>query len=271
MTNPTLDFTAIKGAQQEMWASGDFAAIGVPLQIVGETLCEAVDIRAGSKVLDIACGNGNASLAAARRFCSVIGLDYVPALLESGRERARAERADVTFIEGDAEALPLTDASVDVVLSTFGVMFAPNQEQAASEMLRVCRPGGRIGLANWTPEGFIGEMFRCVARFKPPPAGLASPLRWGTEDGLRELLGDGIRDLQVERRQFTMRYTSAETWLEFFRPRFGPFVTAFGSLDQAGQEALAAELIELARRGNRAGPETLIVPGEYLEVVATRA
>jgi len=271
MTTSAPDYDAIRDRQQRIGSTGDYAAIGTPLQIVAETLCEAVDLRAGSRVLDVACGSGNAAIAAARRFCDVTGIDYVPALLERGRERAAAEHLDVTFVEGDAGNLPFGDASFDVVLSTFGVMFAPDQDRAASELLRVCRPGGTIGLANWTPDGFWGEIFRCVARFVPPPPGLKPPPRWGTDEGMRDLLGDGVSGLRLERRTFMMRYTSAEAWLDYFRGTFGPFVTALHVLDADGRDALTAELLDIARRFNRGGEETLIVPAGYLEVVATRA
>jgi SAM-dependent methyltransferase len=267
----TPDLVAVKNRQQRMWSSGDFAQIGATLTIVGETICEATDVRAGQKVLDVAAGAGNAALAAARRFCDVTAVDYVPALLERGRERAAGERLAVKFVEGDAEALPCSDSKYDVVLSTFGVMFAPDQERAAKELLRVCRPGGTIGLANWTPEGWIGEVFRTNARHVPPPAGVASPLQWGVEARLRDLLGHGISDLQVTRREFVFRYHSPEHWLEFWRAYYGPTVAAFGALDDACQAALARDLLDVARAHNRTSDGTMAVPAEYLEVVATRA
>jgi SAM-dependent methyltransferase len=267
----TPDLVAVKARQQRMWSSGDFAQVGATLTIVGETICEATDLRAGQKVLDVAAGAGNAALAAARRFADVTAVDYVPALLERGRERAAGERLAVKFVEGDAEALPCADAAYDVVLSTYGVMFAPNQEQAAQELLRVCRPGGTIGLANWTPEGWIGEVFRATGKHVPPPAGVASPLQWGVESRLRQLFGSGISSLQVTRRQFVFRYRSPEHWLEFFRTYYGPTYMAFAALDAAGQAALASDLLDVAITHNRAGDGTLVVPAEYLEVVATRA
>lgn len=271
MSQSPLDFSAIKQRQQRTWASGDFAAVGTRLVIVGETLCEAVDLRAGSGVLDIACGSGPAALAAARRFCDVTGVDYVPALLERGRERAAAERLEVDFQEGDAEALPYPDASFDVVLSTFGVMFAPDQPRAAAEVLRVCRPGGTIGLANWTPEGMNGQMFAINARYLPPPPGMPSPARWGTEDGVRALLGEGASEIRFARRPFIFRFRSPDHWLEFFRANFGPVHTAFGALDPDGQAAYAQDLLALLDRFNEADDGTLVAPAEYLEVVATRA
>jgi SAM-dependent methyltransferase len=265
------DLAAVKGRQQRMWSAGDFAAIGATLSIVGETLCEAVDLRAGQRVLDVAAGAGNAALAAARRFADVTAADYVPALLERGRERAAGERLPVDFVEGDAENLPFPDASFDVVLSTFGAMFAPDQERAARELLRVCRPGGTIGMANWTTEGWLGDVFRANGRYVPPPAGVASPLLWGNEARLRDLFGDGVADLRATRRHFVFRYRSPEHWLEFWRAYYGPTIAAFGNLDAAGQAALAGDLLEVVARHNRATDGTMVVPGEYLEVVATRA
>jgi len=270
VSEPSPDFTAIKLRQQRTWASGDFAAVGGRLVIVGETLCEAVDLRAGSRVLDVACGSGTAALAAARRACDVTGIDYVPALLERGRERAAAERLTVDFLEGDAEALPFADASFDVVLSTFGVMFAPDQGQAAAELLRVCRPGGTIGLANWTPEGMNGKMFALNARYLPPPPGMSPPGRWGTEDGIRDLLGHGVDDLRFERPKFVFRDRSPRHWLEFFRTNFGPVKGVFDTIDAAGQEAYAADLLALMDQHNQADDGTLVAGAEYLEVVATR-
>lgn len=264
----TPDYTAIKARQQATWASGDYAVVGTTLQLVGERLCEAVDLRAGERVLDVAAGNGNATLAAARHFAEVTSTDYVEALLERGRERAVAERLAVTFREADAEALPFDDGSFDVVLSTFGVMFAPNQAQAAAEMARVVRPGGRIGLANWTPEGFIGQLFRTIGRHVPPPAGVSSPALWGTEARLAELFpGCGVR---VTRQTFHFRYRSADHWLEVFRTYYGPTHRAFAALDAAGQTALEADLRELLGRMNRGGAETLIIPSEYLEIVVAK-
>lgn len=264
------DLAAVKGRQQKMWSSGDFAQIGATITIVGETICEAADVRAGQQVLDVAAGAGNAALAAARRFCEVTATDYVPALLERGRERAAGERLQVNFMEGDAEALPLPDASFDTVLSTFGVMFAPNQEQTAQELLRVCRPGGTIALANWTPEGWIGEVFRTNGKHVPPPAGVKSPLLWGTEARLHELFGDQITMMRATRRDYVFRYRSPEHWLEFWREYYGPTVAAFGALDAAGQDALAHDLLEVVASFNRAEDGTMVVPAEYLEVVVTR-
>jgi SAM-dependent methyltransferase len=269
-TQPQADLTAVKSRQHATWSSGDYAVIGTTLSITGELLCEAVDLRPGQRVLDVAAGNGNATLAAARRWADVTSTDYVPALLERGRARAAAERLPVTFQEADAEQLPFADRSFDVVLSVFGVMFTPNQEQAAQELLRVCRPGGTIGLANWTPEGFIGQVFRTIGKYIPPPAGVQSPARWGTEQRLRELFGAGISDLTIKKRLFVFRYRSAQHWLEVFRTYYGPMLKAFAALDAENQAGLERDLTELLQRFNQGGSDTLAVPSEYLEVVATR-
>jgi SAM-dependent methyltransferase len=270
MTETTLDFDTIKLRQQQTWATGDFAIIGSRLALVGETLCESVDLKAGSRVLDIACGAGTASLAAARRFGDVIGIDYVPALLERGRECAAAERLVVTFQEGDAENLDFPDAAFDVVLSTFGIMFAPNQPRAASEMLRVVRSGGTIGMTNWVPEGYWGQVFALTSRYMPPPPGLNPPPRWGTEQGVRELIGDGVSELRFEHRFWTMRYRSPEHWIDFFRAHFGPISRAFSTLDAERGAAYKAELLEIIARFNRATDGSAKIPAEYLETVAIR-
>jgi SAM-dependent methyltransferase len=264
------DLAAVKARQRSMWGLGDYAIIGTTLPIVAESLCEAAEIGADELVLDVATGTGNAALAAARRFAQVTGVDYVPALLERGRERAAAERLRVDFREGDAEALPVPDGAFDAVLSTFGVMFAPDQERAARELVRACRPGGRIALASWTPEGFIGELFKVGARHVPPPAGVRSPVLWGTEARLRELFDGEAAALRLERRHFIFRYASPAHFLETFRRWYGPTVLAFSALDAAGQAALAADFTALLERRHRGGPG-LVVPGEYLEVVITRA
>jgi SAM-dependent methyltransferase len=270
MITTQSDLTAVKRRQQATWSSGDYAVIGTTLSITGELLCEAVDLRPGQQVLDVAAGNGNATLAAARRWADVTSTDYVAALLERGRARATAERLPVTFQEADAEQLPFADRSFDVVLSVFGVMFTPNQEQAAQELLRVCRPGGRIGLANWTPEGFIGQVFRTIGKYAPPPAGVKPPALWGTEARLQELFGDGISELRVSRRSFVFRYRSAKHWLDVFRTYYGPVLKTFAALDDQGRAGLARDLLELLERSSQGGTDTLAVPSEYLEVVATR-
>ena len=261
------DLAAVKLKQQAAWSAGDYAVIGTTLQIVGETLCEALDLRAGERVLDVAAGNGNATLAAARRWCDVVSTDYVGALLERGQARASAEGLAVQFKEADAENLPYLHASFDVVLSTFGVMFTPNQERAASELVRVCRPGGKIGLANWTPSGFIGELFKLIGRTIPPPVGVKSPSLWGTEERLRELFGERIVTLEAVRQNFVFRYRTPQHWLDTFRTYYGPMHKTFGAVGAAQQESLAADLIQLVQRFNRATDGAMVVPGEYLEVV----
>lgn len=265
---PPVDLTALKARQRTAWQSGDYAVIGTTLQPVGERLCEAVDLRAGERLLDVAAGNGNASLAAARRHAEVVSTDYVAALLERGRARASADGLSVEFREADAEALPFADGSFDVVLSTFGVMFTPDQERAAAELQRVCRPGGRIGLASWTPEGFLGQMFRTIGKHVPPPAGVRSPMQWGTQARLAELFGAGA-SIATTARTFEFHYRSAAHFLEVFRTWYGPMGRAFAALDASGQQALAADLAQLLQRSHRGGPG-LAVPSEYLEVVVTR-
>jgi SAM-dependent methyltransferase len=264
------DFTAIKARQQATWASGDFAVIGTTLQIVGEMLAEAIDLRAGERVLDIAAGNGNATLAAARRFAHVTSTDYVPALLDKGRARAQAEGLAVDFEVADAEALPFDDASFDVVLSTFGAMFTPDHTRPASEMLRVARSGGRIGMANWTPEGFIGQLFKLIGAYVPPPAGLQSPALWGTEPHLVALFGAEAVDIRCVRRHFNMRYESAAHWIQVFRDFYGPVHRAFASLDAAKQADLDRDIAALLERFNVAGTSSLVVPSEYMEVVIVK-
>ena len=267
MPPPIVDLVAVKGRQQAAWSAGDYAVVGTTLQIVGETLCEAVDLRAGERVLDIAAGNGNATLAAARRWADVTSTDYVASLLERARVRANAERLAVRFEQADAESLPFADASFDVVLSTFGVMFAPDQDKAAAEMARVCKPGGRIGLANWTPSSFVGEVFKLIGRYVPPPAGVRSPALWGTEECLRELFGNRAGSITIEHRDFVFRYRSAAHWLEVFRSFYGPLLKAFAALDATKQESLAEDLIALAERFNRATDGSLVAPSQYAEVV----
>ena len=268
--SPAPDMSAIKERQQKTWTAGDFAMIGNLMVIVGERLCEAADLRATEKVLDVATGSGNTAISAARRFCGVTGADYVPELLESARKRAESEGLDIDFEIGDAEDLPYPDTSFDAVLSTFGVMFAPNQEKAASELLRVCKPGGKIALANWTPGGFVGNMFRTIGKHVPPPAGIKPPPLWGTGERLAELFGEDISSLQTRRRTYVVRYPSAQYFIGYFREYFGPTVTAFEALDPAGQEALERDLKALIEDWNVSGDGTMVVPSDYLEVVALR-
>ncbi|HTP98814.1 MAG TPA: class I SAM-dependent methyltransferase [Casimicrobiaceae bacterium] len=272
MTTATIaspDFAAIKARQQATWASGDFAIIGTTLSIVGETLAEAADVCADERVLDVAAGNGNATLAAARRFARVTSTDYVPALLEKGKHRAAAEGFDVRFEPADAENLPYADGTFDVVLSTFGAMFAPDHARTAREMSRVVRPGGRIGMANWTPDGFIGRLFKVIGRHVQPPAGLKSPALWGEESYLRALFPDAAQ-VRCERRNFNFRYRSAAHWLQVFRDYYGPTHKAIASLDAAGARALEADIVALLEGLNAAGTRSLVVPGEYLEVVIVK-
>jgi ubiquinone/menaquinone biosynthesis C-methylase UbiE len=268
-TPATPDLTAVKAKQQATWASGDYAVVGTTLQIVGENLCEAVDLRSNQRVLDVAAGNGNATLAAARRFADVVSTDYVGALLERGRERAKAERLPVEFREADAENLPFADASFDVVLSTYGVMFTANHPRAASELVRVCRPGGKIGLANWTPDGFIGNLLKTVVKFAPPPAGVKSPIMWGRKDYLEEIFGNNV-NISAVSRHFTFRYKSPAHFLDIFRTYYGPTHKAFGAIEPAAQQQLQADLLTLIDKFNIARDGTLVIPSEYLEIVITK-
>jgi ubiquinone/menaquinone biosynthesis C-methylase UbiE len=267
--SPVADFAAIKTRQQAAWGSGDYALIGTTLQIVGEMLCEGVDLRSNQRVLDVAAGNGNATLAAARRFADVVSTDYVGALLERGRERADADRLPVKFQEADAEALPFADASFDVVLSTFGVMFTPNQQQAANELARVCRPGGKIGMANWTPEGFIGQLFKTIGKYVPPAPGIKSAALWGSKAHLDTLFGSK-GTIETKSRNFAFRYKSPKHWVEMFRNYYGPVVKTFAAIDAEARKTLEADLYRLLDTFNVAKDGTLVVPSEYLEVVITK-
>ena len=266
---PTIDLTTIKRRQQAAWGSGDYAVIGTTLQIVGEMLCEAVDLRSNQRVLDVAAGNGNATLAAARRFADVVSTDYVGALLERGRQRAQADRLPVTFQEADAEALPFPDASFDVVLSTFGVMFTPNQQQAANELMRVCRPGGKIGMANWTPEGFVGRLFKTIGKYVPPAPGVKSPALWGTKAHLDTLFGSQAA-VAAESKTFVFRYKSPAHWVEIFRDYYGPVAKTFAAIDPEARETLEADLHALLGEFNIAKDGTVVIPSEYLEAVVTK-
>jgi ubiquinone/menaquinone biosynthesis C-methylase UbiE len=260
----------VKTRQQGAWASGDYAVVGTTLQIVGEALCEALDLRSGQRVLDVAAGNGNMTLAAARRWCKVTSTDFVPALLERAKERAAAERLEIAFQPADAEALPFADASFDAVVSTFGVMFTPDQDKAAAELLRVCRPGGKIGLANWTPEGMIGKLFKVMGKHLPPPAGLRPASLWGTEARIAELFGKQAADIRIERRHFVFRYLSTQHWLDVFKTYYGPMLKTFAALEAPAQAALQRDLTTLVDQFNRADDGTMAVPSEYLEIVITR-
>jgi ubiquinone/menaquinone biosynthesis C-methylase UbiE len=268
---PTPDLGPVKQKQQQAWASGDFAVVAARIVLVAEHLCDTADLRAGWRVLDVATGSGNAAIAAARHGCEAVGVDYVPALLEKGRARAAAEGLDVELLEGDAEALPFPDASFDAVTSVFGTMFAPDHARTAAELLRVCRPGGTIALASWTPDGFIGHLFKTVAAHVPPPAGVPSPMLWGTEAHLRELFGESVCSFETEQRTFTFRFRSAEEFASFFRTWYGPTLKAFAALEGAARDALEADLVALARRFDRLpGGGAIALPATYTETVAVR-
>lgn len=268
MTETTIDFAAIKTRQQVTWAAGNYAVVGTNLQICGENLCEALDLRAGWRVLDVAAGNGNASLAAAHCYAEVTSTDYVPSLLEEGRKRAEAEGLAIHFQEADAENLPFPDGSFDAVVSTFGVMFTPNQHKAAAELLRVCKPGGKIGMTNWTPEGFVGHMFKLIGKYVPPAPGVKPPVLWGTQAFLVEHFG-AAGTIRTTSRNYVARYLSPQHFVDVFRNYFGPMVKAYAALDAdpGKQAAFTRELMELLERWNRSGDDTLVAPGEYLEIV----
>src|SRR5215204_1626518 len=264
------DSNALKERQVKIWTAGEYARIGNPIAIMGELLCEAVDLHSGDDVLDVATGSGNTAISAARRFCNVTGMDLAPESIEHARRRAEAEAMDITFEVGDAEDLPYEDASFDVVVSTIGVMFCPDQEAAAGELLRDCKQGGKIGLASCAPDSFSGQKLKTVGKHVPPPPGVKPPSLWGTEERLRELLGEGVSSLQTTRRTYNFRYPSAGHFVEHFRSYYGPTLKAFESLDPDGQEALAKDLEKLLERWNISGDATLIMPSDYLEVVAVR-
>ncbi len=267
-----VDFGAVKETQQKTWSEGDFAMVGSLIVKVAEDLAEALSIIPGERVLDVACGSGNGAIAASRRArAGVVGVDYVPALLERGRERAAVERLDVEFAEGDAESLPFGDAEFDVTMSIFGAMFAPDQGRTAQELLRVTKPGGRIGMANWVPDGGVGKMFMTMAKHAPPPPGVKPPLLWGTEEHLREVFGDGIADLRLERKRARQSFASAAEYLRFFRKYFGPVIVAFERVGADGEAALEADLLAYLEESNTAGERALVIEPEYIEVTATRA
>jgi ubiquinone/menaquinone biosynthesis C-methylase UbiE len=267
----TPDLTQVKRRQQQMWASGDFHAVATLIQPVADVLCDAVDLQAGWRVIDVACGSGNAAIAAARCGCDVIGIDYVPALLARGRRRVEAEGLPVELLEGDAEAIAFADGSFDAALSVFGAMFAPDHAKAATELARVCRPGGRIGLATWTPDGFIGEMLKVVAAHVPPAPGVASPSLWGSEQYLRELFGASVDELMATERTFKFRFPSAEAFVFYFRTYYGPTLKAFEAVGDDGAEALQSELVELVRRHSVTGRGPVAIPASWLQTVAVRA
>jgi ubiquinone/menaquinone biosynthesis C-methylase UbiE len=267
---PGPDLAGLKARQHSAWSSGDYAVVGSTLQMVGEELCEAMDLRAGQRVLDVAAGNGNVSLAAARRWCEVTSTDYVPALLARGKARAAADGLAIEFQEADAEALPFADASFDVVVSAYGVMFTPDQDRAAAEMLRVCRPSGSIGLANWTPRGFVGQMFKTLGQYLPPPTDVRSPMLWGTREHLAELFDHGVTSIRAEPRNFMFRYRSPIHFINVFKAYYGPMLKVFSVLDEDTQKSLVADLQKLIDRLNRADDGTMVVPGEYLEAVIVK-
>ncbi len=270
--NDSPDLAAVTDVQQQIWSKGDFAMVANIVYNASEDLAEALQIIPDERVLDVACGSGNGAISAARRtWGNTVGADYVPALLERGRERAAAERLDVEFVEADAQDLPFEDASFDVAMSIFGAMFAPDQPKAASELLRVVKPGGRIGMGNWTPGGAVGEMFKTIAKHAPPPPGIESPLLWGTEERLRELFGDRISDLRIERKISRQPFRSAEHYIEFFRTYFGPTQTAYERVGAEGEQALTDDLRAFLEGANTAGDRALVLEAEYLRVIATRA
>ena len=268
-TPPPPELAAIKSRQQGAWSSGDYAVVGTTLQIVGEELCEALDVRAGWRVLDVAAGNGNVALAAARRWCEVVATDYVPELLERARKRADADGLPLECRTADAENLPFPDESFDAVVSTFGVMFTPDQERAAAELLRVCKSGGKIGLANWTPGSFVGQIFATIGKHIPPVPGIKSPAQWGTRPRLAELF-EPHASIAANERHFSMRYRSPEHWIEVFKTYYGPMLKAFAALEPPVQAALRDDLLNLVARFNTAQDGTMVVPSEYLEVVITK-
>jgi ubiquinone/menaquinone biosynthesis C-methylase UbiE len=272
MSEQAVDLEAVKQIQQKVWSEGDFSMVGDRISIVGEELAEAMEIIPGDRVLDVACGSGNTTIPAARRaWGNTVGLDYVPELLERARERAACERVEIEFVEGDAENLPFEDASFDVVLSSFGVMFAPDHQKAADELLRVCKPGGRIGMANWVPDGFVGEMFMTIVKHAPPPPGVQPPILWGTEDHLRELFGQRISSLDVERTAVRFGFRSPDHFIDYFRTYFGPMKMAFARVGEEGAAALEADLRTMLERRNTAGERAMVAPSEYLRVIAERA
>jgi ubiquinone/menaquinone biosynthesis C-methylase UbiE len=272
IANPTSpDLQAIKLRQQLAWSTGDYGVVGTGIPIAAELLCEAIDLRSGERVLDVATGHGNAALAAARRYGRTTGVDYVPALLERAKERAAAERLTIEWLPGDAEELPFPDASFDVVLSTFGAMFAPDQPRTARELARVCKPGGRIGMANWTPDSFVAEMFRVSSQFVAPPAGLTPPATWGDEAHVAKLFGPSISGIRATRRELVFRYRSFVHWLDVMRTFYGPMNKTFAALAPDKQAELARELESRVHRLNRSGDESFVVPSTYLELVITRA
>ncbi len=272
MTTPTdtPDFATLTGRQQATWATGDFHQIGRQIVVVSEALVEAVDPHAGARVLDVACGSGNTALVAARRFCEVTGVDYVPALLERARRRAAAEGSEIEFRIGDAQALPFLDASFDTIVSVFGVMFAPDQAGTAAELLRVCRPGGRIGLASWMPDGIAADFFGTHARYNPPPPGLPQATRWGTAVALDELFGEGAGEIRSEVRVVRQYYRSVDHAVELYARWFGPTARTMEMLDAPSRDRLRRDLAAVMSKYNVATDGTLIIESTYLQTVMDR-
>jgi ubiquinone/menaquinone biosynthesis C-methylase UbiE len=270
MTSTTPDFAAIKEKQRAAWQTGDYPRVGNTLQIIAERLVEAADVRAGQKALDVACGQGNAAIAAARRFAEATGVDYAANLLAQGRQRATAEHLDVTFVDGDAEDLPFSDAAFDVTLSTVGVMFTPDHQRAADELVRVTATGGTIALASWTPGSMVGHMFKVIAKWAPPPAGVRPPMLWGTPEHLADLFGDRVEWIRLDRLDFVMRYHTPEHYSQWFCDHYGPITRLVGTLSAEDRASFAGELADVARQFNRADDGTVAAPSEYLEAVGIR-
>lgn len=267
----TVDYATVTGRQQQVWSLGDYGKVGSLLSSMGESLVHELDIHAGEKVLDIAAGNGNASLPAARRFADVLATDYVPELLAAAQRRADTDGVVLRTQLADAQALPFDDGEFDVVMSTIGAMFAPDQETVAREMLRVCRSGGRLGMANWTPDSAVGDIFRTVGKRVPPPPGVRPAVAWGSEETVTELLGPGCRELRCTRRTCAWRFPSAAHCLAYFQDWYGPVVAAFATVGTDGRDVFEAELRDVFERHNLATDGTLAMEVAYLEVVGVRS
>lgn len=265
--NPTPNYSAIKAKQQQVWGSGDYSQVGSTIQITGEELCESMDLHSGQSVLDVAAGNGNATMAAARRFCEVTSTDYVESLLNQSKHRAQANSFSINYQQADAEDLPFDDESFDNVMSTFGVMFTPNQQQSASELMRVCKKGGKIGMANWTPDGFIGQLFKIIGQYNPPPPGVSSPANWGTQEFLQQQFGAQAANIQINEKNYSFRYKSPQHWLEVFKNYYGPTLKTFEMLEAPQAESLETEIYALLDQFNTATDGTLVVPSKYVEVI----
>ena len=264
------NYEAIKEKQNAAWGSGNYALIGSTLQLTGEELAERMNLPAGSKVLDVAAGNGNATMAFARRWAEVTSTDYVDTLLNFGKQRAEAEGFDVKYLIADAENLQVDYGDYDAVVSTFGVMFAPNQAKAASELIRACKSGGKIGMANWTPDGFIGQLFKVIGKHVAPPKGVKSPALWGTGDWLGDHFGDSAKSIEIIEKQFKFKYPSPEFFVDFFRKYYGPVHKACLALDEQGQINLENDILAIIDDLNVAEDGTMCVPSDYLEVIVTK-